>query len=123
MDWTKKKEYGKVPGYLSRVKQDIEAERDYILHMLDQEQLEAEAAGGNSRELNDDERAELLEALKRKWDEVNARYQVIAHRKITTSNSTVGEIRWKESCESQMSQLEADIKKLSVKAPIYIVEH
>ncbi len=123
LNWTKKKEYGQVPSYLSRVKQDIEAERDYILHMLDQEQMEAEAASGQTREMTDEERAELLEALKTKWDEVNARFQVIAHRKISTSNSTIGEIRWKETCEKQMAQLEADIKRLSVRAPIYIVDN
>jgi hypothetical protein len=123
MNWTKRKEYGQVPAYLEKVKQDIEAERDYILHMLDQEQMEAEAAAGhNTREMNDEERAELLAALKHKWDEVNARYQVIAHRKISSTNSTIGEIRWKEQCETQMAQLEADIKRLSVRAPIFVVD-
>jgi hypothetical protein len=93
------------------------------MQLLDQQQMEAEAAsGGVTRELDAEERAELLDSLKAKWDEVNARYQVIAHRKISTSNSTIGEIRWKEECEAQLSQLERDIERLSVKAPIYVVD-
>lgn len=122
-DWLRTGTYGKVPGYLGRVKREVEAERDYILSLLDQQQMEAEeASGAHTRELSEDERAELLEALKSKWDEVNAHFQLIAHRKISTSNSTVGEIRWKEGSEAQLAQLEKDIKRLEVKAPIYIVE-
>lgn len=69
--------YGRVPAYLAKVKEEIEAEREYILHLLDQEQLAAEAAVGSStRELSEDERGELIDALKTKWDEVNEKYQV-----------------------------------------------
>ena len=50
------------------------------------------------------------------------KYQVISHRNISTSNSTKGEIRWKETCEQQMAQLEKDILKLSSNGPVYIVE-
>jgi hypothetical protein len=117
-NWLKRKDFGRVPEYLERVKQEIEAEHDYIMHLLDQQQMEAQE--GATRELTQEERDELIESLKGKWDEVNSRYQVIAHRKISTSNSTIGEIRWKEDCERQMSQLERDIERLSVKAPIYV---
>jgi hypothetical protein len=122
-DWLAVPTFGKVPAYLDRIKAEREAEREYFVNLLDQQQMEAEAAaGGSARELTDDERTDLLDALTAKWDAVNTKYQVIAHRKISTSNSTAGEIRWKESCEAQMAALEADIKKLSVRAPIYVVE-
>jgi hypothetical protein len=122
-NWLAAETFGKVPAYLSRVKREIEAEREYVLGLLDQQQMEQEsAAGQQTREMSDDERHELISALKAKWDAVNIKYQQIAHRKISTSNSTVSEIRWKENCESQMAQLEADIKRLSVKGPIYIVD-
>ncbi len=123
VDWTKVETFGKAPAYLDRIRQERESEREYLVSLLDQQQMEAEsAAGGHTRELSDDERQDLVQALKQKWDAVNDKYQVIAHRKISTSSSTMGEIRWKESCEAQMAQLEADIKRLSVKAPIYVLE-
>ena len=50
------------------------------------------------------------------------RYSVFAHKKISTSCSSVGEIRLKENCERLMSQLEADIKKLTLPGPLYVKE-
>ncbi|KAA0157941.1 hypothetical protein FNF28_06448 [Cafeteria roenbergensis] len=73
-------------------------------------------------ELGDDEREELLDALKAKWDVVNARYQKMTHLKISTHNSSLGQIRNKEQCEAQMDELERDIARLSVKGPIYVVD-
>jgi hypothetical protein len=189
VDWLKVPSFGKVPAYLDSVKQELEQERDLMVQMLDAQQMESEASSGaHTREMADDERHELIEALKRKWDTVNVRasaqgtvggcaprastraafaclgealtpsrllsphalrrrepaqrallttpllpppshppppqdkYQVISHRNISTSNSTKGEIRWKETCEQQMAQLEKDILKLSSNGPIYIVE-
>lgn len=46
-----------------------------------------------TRELPEDERVELLEALKAKWDVVNSEYQRIAFKNISSSNATAGEIR------------------------------
>ncbi len=48
------------------------------------------------------------------------RYSLFAHRKISTTNSSVGEIRLKENCERLMDKLEKDINRLSIPAPIYI---
>lgn len=55
-------------------------------------------------------------------DQVNLKYQKTTFKSISTSNSTIGEIRWKESCEKQLAQIERDIARLSVKAPIYVVD-
>jgi hypothetical protein len=123
VDWLKTEKFGKVPEYLDTIKQELENERDLMVQMLDRQQMESESAAGvTTREMSEDERHDLLDALKRKWDTVNDKYQVISHRKISTSNSTKGEIRWKETCEAQMSQLEKDINKLSGHGPIYIIE-
>lgn len=48
------------------------------------------------------------------------RYSLFAHKKISTSCSSVGEIRLKENCEALMDKLEKDINRLSIPAPIYI---
>ena len=50
------------------------------------------------------------------------RYGLISFKKISTSNSTLGEIRLKQSLEALLTELEADIARLSVKGPIMIVE-
>jgi hypothetical protein len=122
-DWLAKPDYGKVPEYLATVKAHIAAEHEFVQRMLDQRQMEeAVAAGTAVRELPEDERESLLSDLKTKWAEVNAAYQTITFRNISTHNSTLGEIRFKESCEQQLDQIEKDIKRLSVKAPIFIVD-
>ncbi len=46
-----------------------------------------------TRELPEDERMELLAALKAKWDTVNQEYQKVTFKNISTSNSTAGTIR------------------------------
>jgi len=85
--------------------------------------MEEEAASGvRMRELTSGEREELIEALKQKWDQVNMAYQKTTFKNISTSNSTIGEIRWKENCEKQLAQIEKDIARLSVKAPIFVVD-
>jgi hypothetical protein len=122
-DWLRKPEYGAAPSYLARVKGEIEAEHEFIQSMLDQRQMEEEAASGvRMRELTSGEREELLDALKAKWDAVNARYQKTTFKAISTSTSTIGEIRWKERCETQLTQIERDIARLSVRAPIFVVD-
>lgn len=71
---------------------------------------EQAAAGAHTRELTDEERASMLDGLKSKWAEVNAAYQRITYRNISTHNSTLGEIRFKETCEQQMTACEESIK-------------
>jgi len=111
-----------VPKYLDTVKADIEAERDLIRMMLDEQDMQHEAEQPRMRQMPEDERAEMLDALKEKWDAVNQQYQKITFKSISTSNSTIGQIRSKEACEQQMSQLERDIKRLSAKGPIYVLD-
>lgn len=116
-------EYARVPEYLKRVKQEIEDEHEYIQSLLDQKQMEEEAAAGvHMRELTSGEREELIEALKKRWDDVNHEYQKTTFKNISTSNSSIGEIRRKELCERQLVSIEKDVARLSVKAPIFVVD-
>lgn len=60
--------------------------------------------------LEDSERQQLIEALKKKWEVVHKEYQQITHiQKI----DTIGKKTKKESCEKELAQLEKDIQKLS----------
>lgn len=74
--WSKRPGFGRAPAYLERVKAEIAAEREYVLNLLSSVQArEAESQGmgaGNVHELSEEERHELLHALKLKWDEVSS---------------------------------------------------
>eukprot|EP00437_Effrenium_voratum_P000243 CAMPEP_0181435138 /NCGR_PEP_ID=MMETSP1110-20121109/20178_1 /TAXON_ID=174948 /ORGANISM="Symbiodinium sp., Strain CCMP421" /LENGTH=277 /DNA_ID=CAMNT_0023558663 /DNA_START=66 /DNA_END=899 /DNA_ORIENTATION=- len=106
-DYLKKEDYGKVPKYLQNIKQDIEAEYQYIRALQEQqEQAEAERV----RPMTEDERQSLLEGLKAKWEQVNTAYQGGTH---VTNLDTMGKLKRKEQHEAELSQLEKDIEKLS----------
>jgi len=60
--------------------------------------------------LPDDERQELIEALKKKWEIVHREYQTITHK---GKLDTLGIKNNKENCEKELAQLEKDIAKLT----------
>lgn len=108
-DYLNKDDYGKVPQYLTKVKQDIDEEHAYI-HNLQLQQEEASRA--KVRQLQDGERDNLIVGLKAKWEQVNTDYQGMSH---LTKLDTVGKTRRKEQMEAKLSQIEKDIEKLSKK--------
>lgn len=60
--------------------------------------------------LPEEERRALVDALKAKWDAINAAYQKTAHH--GGRHQSIGERQRKEAQEQAMSQLEADIELL-----------
>jgi hypothetical protein len=117
-----KPDYGKVPEYLNEVKEEIWRENK----MIDEYVAEIgriQGVGRSSEEeesleqFADEERAELLKNLKRKWDAVNAKYQTMCHQ---VKLDTVGKIKRKETLEKELDQLEADIKKLAARGSVYV---
>ncbi|EER01016.1 Enkurin, putative [Perkinsus marinus ATCC 50983] len=106
-DYLRKSDYGKVPAYLEKIKADIKSEYDYIRQLQDQQRKEEQ---GKIRPLPDEERLELIEALKKKWEKVNADYQCMTH---LTKLDTIGKTRRKESFEAQLAAIENDIAKLN----------
>merc|ERR1719506_1947699 len=64
-DYLSKEDYGRVPKYLKNIKQDIEAEYDYIRQLQDNEEAEQASA---YRPLAEEERIALLNGLKAKWE-------------------------------------------------------
>jgi ribosomal protein L29 len=121
-DYRHKEDYGRVPEYLEEVKMEMEDERQMARAHIEEAEMMRAAGEPMMRELSAEEREELLGALKAKWDVVNARYQKMTHQKISTHNSSLGQIRNKEQCERQMDELEKDIARLSVKGPIFVVD-
>ena len=106
-DFLKKKTYGKVPKFLQKIKGEIEDEYQLVREM----QLEEENERDRQKFLLDDqERSELIAALKKKWEVVHREYQTLTHK---GKLDTLGIKNKKESCEKELAQLEKDIAKLS----------
>ena len=102
----KKKTYGKVPKYVTKIKQEIEDEYNLVREMQIEEQNEMDR---QRMLMPEEERQELISALKKKWDVLNLQYQKESHH---GKLDTIGKKSRKEELEAQMDQIEADIKKL-----------
>jgi hypothetical protein len=91
-----KPDYGKVPEYLNQVKEEIKRENKMIdEYVAEIGRINGVARGNNEEEeqmdaFSNEERTELLMALKRKWDAVNAKYQKMCHQ---VKLDTVGKIK------------------------------
>jgi hypothetical protein len=106
-DYLKKKNYGKVPQFLQKIKGEIEDEYQLVREM----QLEEENERDRQKFLLDEqEKTELIAALKKKWEVVHREYQTLTHK---GKLDTLGIKNKKESCERELAQLEKDIAKLS----------
>lgn len=102
-DYLKKKNYGKVPKYLQKIKNEIEDEYQLVREM----QIEEEADMDRQKFLMDEgEKQELIAALKKKWEVVHKEYQTLTHK---NKLDTLGLKEKYESCERELNQLEKDI--------------
>jgi len=107
VDWVKKKEYGAVPRYLERIKEQTQREYEHLRALQQQEQ---EQQDSEKFVLSEEELQELREGLKAKWFEVNKKYQLLTHK---ATLDTIGQRRRKEDCEKELNQLEKDLEKLN----------
>lgn len=112
--YTEKKDYGKVPAYLESVKQEVEEEKQMMEEYFQQFQEDEE---DHSEVMSENEKQELIQRLKAKWDSVNAEYQKITmHVKL----DTMTKVRRKEGFEQQLQELENAINRLQRSGPIVI---
>ena len=118
-DWLKKPHFGNVPPYLRKIKKEIADEYEYIRAMQQQQQQDDGAPAG-MRLLGDEERLQLIDDLKAKWDQVNVTYQQSSVLSLA-SLDTIGKVKRKEMYEAQLAQIEKDIEKLSKKF-VYVAE-
>ncbi|TYZ67294.1 hypothetical protein PybrP1_007597 [[Pythium] brassicae (nom. inval.)] len=107
--YTKKEDYGRVPKYLEQVKDEIERENTMIEEFVRQNKNFMEEENGRAEPMDERERLELVDALKAKWDHVNAKYQKLCHNVVF---DTLGKVRRKETFEKELTQLEKDIQLL-----------
>lgn len=110
LNYLKKEDYGKVPEYLTKVREEIRRENDMIETYLQKQMGVTDREHETFDEMPEFERQDLILALKDKWDAVNARYQQITHL-IQLDNT--GPIRRKEQLEAELKTLETDIEYLS----------
>ena len=116
-NFMKNENFGKIPEYLHKIKEDVSRENQMIDDIVRQKLNGNREPNLEYSEMDDNERIELLSILQKKWDDVNRNYQKICHR---VTMETPGDIRRKESQEAELKQLEMDIEKLSKPGPIMI---
>ncbi len=106
-DYLKKKNFGKTPKYLEKIKNEITDEYNLVREMQVEEQNERDR---QKFLMPESERQELIAALKKKWEVVHIEFQKETHhRKL----DTLGKRHRKETLLTEMKQIESDIKKLS----------
>jgi len=117
IDWLKKPYFGQTPPYLEKIKQEINDEYEYIKSMQQQDDSGIPAG---MRQMDDEERTQLVSSLKAKWDSVNKQYQQSSVLSLA-SLDTIGKVKRKEMYEAQLAQIEKDIEKLSKKV-VYVAD-
>merc|ERR1719347_942755 len=105
-------EFGKIPGYLSKVKQQINAEYAAIAEFKQAKESQKKTQSGDIQLLPEAERLDLLNAMKDKWEKINHEYQQMTH---LVHLDTISKVKRKEHFEKSLFRLEKDIEKLSKK--------
>ena len=108
MRYTTKKDYGKVPTYMTKIKKEIDEEYKVVKEMQAQEE---EMREKEKYLIPDEERKQLIDALKKKWDVLHHEYQGIITR--VSKTNPLGLKTMKENLEKEMAQIEKDIDKLN----------
>jgi hypothetical protein len=113
--FTERKDFGKVPTYLKKVKAKVAQETEYVRQYI--QQREMDQTQSNAQEMPEYERQELLNHLKTKWAEVNKVYQT----KLSFVLDTPAKKTRKESLERQLQEIEKDIELLSKGSTVLVV--
>lgn len=106
-DYLKKKTYGKVPKYITKIKNEIEDEYNLVREMQIEEQQEKDRQKFLMPEA---ERQELIAALKKKWEVLHKQFQEKTHYAMPLD--TVGKKNRMDALTREMDSIEEDIKKL-----------
>ncbi|NXA95963.1 ENKUR protein, partial [Melanocharis versteri] len=108
--YIKKKNYGVIPKYVTRRNEEMKREEEeYQASVL--EQLKKKAM----KMLSDEERTNILKALKKNWEEVNHAFQGLP-----VLTDTRYKKMHKEELELKLKQLEHDIAAIEKHKSVYI---
>ena len=111
---TAKADYGKVPAYIHDHKARLAADKEAVA-AAERAAEEAAIAASGVRELTEDERGELLDSLRGRWQRLHTAYM-----KLPLACDSDPKKRRKEAMEQELSQLEADIATLSKPGPVLV---
>jgi hypothetical protein len=114
--YTEREDYGKVPAYLANVKAEIQKEKALVEMYVAEQNGNPSEKDDEAEMMDEGERMELIDKLKKRWDMVNASYHKMAHKAVF---DTPSEVKRKASHEDELKQLENDIELLS-RGPIFI---
>ncbi|KAL0244697.1 hypothetical protein GEMRC1_008779 [Eukaryota sp. GEM-RC1] len=106
LQYTKKPDYGSVPSYLKTVKSEINKEYEALRSLKGSRQSSFE----NTAALNvlpEDERLELLDKLKQRWEDAYNEFS-----RLPMVVDTESKINRKNHLERLLNQIEVDISKL-----------
>jgi hypothetical protein len=117
LNYLKKEDYGQVPEYLTHVKEEVRRENEMIDRYINEQMGYVEKDPDTFEEMSEEERENLIYDLKQKWASINSEYQKITH---LVRLDTIGQLRRKESMESQLKQIENDIERISRAGPLLI---
>lgn len=105
---TMRADFGKVPGYLKTVKNQIHREKEIVAEFNNRMMAQTQQATSNVKKMTEGERQDLIVALKARWQHVNEQYQKLSFTLDTPAKRTR-----KENYEEQLVQIEKDIETLS----------
>ncbi|BFZ02302.1 hypothetical protein BsWGS_05341 [Bradybaena similaris] len=105
-----KKEYGEIPPYITRRKEElIRAKDEYDQYVAEQFKQ------GALRQLTELEHKTILDGLKTNWEDMQERFQ-----SLSVITDSVGKKYRKERLENQLKQLERDIELLEKHKVVYL---
>ncbi|XP_077978411.1 enkurin-like [Glandiceps talaboti] len=108
--YLKRKDFGEVPDYLTRRKEEVaRAQEEYDAYVREHYKR------GAMKKLSEEERQDILNGLKKNWEEIHHQYQGLS-----VVTDTAPKKARKERMEAEMKQLERDIELLEKHKVIYI---
>jgi len=108
--YLKRKDFGEVPEYLTRRKEEVaRAQAEYDAYVKEHYKR------GAMKKLSGEERQHILNGLKTNWEEIHHQYQGLS-----VVTDTAPKKARKERMEAEMKQLERDIELLEKHTVIYI---
>ncbi|XP_071751608.1 enkurin isoform X1 [Centroberyx gerrardi] len=111
--YIKKKDYGEIPEYLQQRNEEAQrAQEEYDSYVKEQMKQ------GAMKQLSDEERQNILQGLKKNWEELHHQYQGLS-----VVTDTITKKSRKERLDLAMKQLESDINVFERFKTIYIANN
>jgi hypothetical protein len=109
-----RKDFGQAPGYLTRMKDQIDGEKTMLAESRQQQaEYNASVKAQFVRHVPDSEKEELIAALRQRWEEKHRQYHALPF-----AQDTAMQIARKEAIERELKEIEVALEKLSKKVVV-----